>query len=124
MNPFLIAVILATVSLSAIAQIALKAGVSSPQIASQMSHGGLAAAVAMASSPFIWLGLGIYGASVIAWLWVLSKVEVSLAYPFAGISFVLTALMGWLFLHENVTALRLAGTLLVAAGCVLIARSA
>jgi len=41
-----------------------------------------------------------------------------------GLGFVLTAVMGAVFLHENVSPLRIAGTLLVIFGCVLIARSA
>ena len=117
-----LAVILATVALSAIAQIALKGGVTSAR-AAQASEGAqfLFAAV---QSPLVWLGLAIYGLSVIAWLWVLARVDVSVAYPFVGLSFVLTAAMGWLLFHENVGPLRIAGTLLVVAGCVLIARSA
>jgi len=124
MNPLLVLVILATVSLSAVAQVALKAGVSSPAIAAGASNSAMALILAVAGSPFIWLGLGIYGGSVLAWMWVLSKVEVSVAYPFVGVSFVLTAIMGAMFLHENVTPLRVAGTLLVATGCILIVRSA
>ena len=80
--------------------------------------------LSVASSPFIWLGLGIYGASVLAWLWVLSKTDVSVAYPFVGISFVLTAVMGAVLLHENVSVLRIVGTALVIFGCILIAKSA
>ena len=117
-------VILATVTLSAVAQVALKIGVSAPNISAQITDGGPAFLLAIASSPFVWLGLAIYGASMLAWLWVLSKVDVSVTYPFVGISFLLTAAMGWFVLHENITALRIAGTVLVIAGCILIARSA
>jgi drug/metabolite transporter (DMT)-like permease len=77
-----------------------------------------------ATSPFIWLGLAIYGMSVLTWLWVLSKVDVSVAYPFVGISFILTVGIGALYLHEHVSPLRWFGTLLIVAGCVVIARSA
>jgi multidrug transporter EmrE-like cation transporter len=122
MKPALLATILGTVSLSAFAQMALKIGTSSLQ--SSAGKGLPAAILTLVSSPFIWLGLGIYAASVLAWLWVLSKTDVSVAYPFVGISFVLTAGMGAMFLHENVSTLRIAGTLLVICGCILIARSA
>jgi multidrug transporter EmrE-like cation transporter len=80
--------------------------------------------LSVAASPFIWIGLGIYTASVLCWIWVLSKTDVSVAYPFVGLGFVLTAIMGAVFLHENVSPLRIAGTLLVIFGCVLIAKSA
>jgi drug/metabolite transporter (DMT)-like permease len=122
MSLLLLFTILATVSLSAVAQIAFKAGVSSLQV----PHGaGLAElAFTIMSAPLIWVGLIIYGTSLVAWLWVLSKIDVSVAYPFVGLSFVLTAVMGAAFLHEHVSPLRMAGTLLVICGCVLIARSA
>ena len=122
MKPALLATILGTVSLSAFAQMALKIGTRSLQ--SSAGKGVSATILSVVSSPFIWLGLGIYAASVLAWLWVLSKTDVSVAYPFVGISFVLTAVMGAMFLHENVSPLRIAGTMLVIFGCMLIAKSA
>ena len=120
MNPIL--VILATVALSAVAQIALKAGVSALKLSDAQGLWGMGMAVA--ASPFIWLGLVIYGLSVLAWLWVLSKVDVSFAYPFVGLSFVLTVAMSALILHEHVSPLRMAGVFLVVCGCVMISRSA
>nr|ALS91679.1 small Multidrug Resistance protein [uncultured bacterium] len=122
MKPALLATILGTVCLSAVAQVALKIGTRS--LSSSAGKGLPAVILSVASSPFIWLGLGIYGASVLAWLWVLSKTDVSVAYPFVGISFVLTAVMGAVLLHENVSPLRIAGTALVIFGCILIAKSA
>ena len=122
MKPALLATILGTVTLSAFAQVALKIGTKS--LSSAAGKDVPAVIVSVASSPFIWLGLAIYGASVLAWLWVLSKTDVSVAYPFVGISFVLTAVMGAVLLHENVSLLRIAGTALVIFGCILIAKSA
>jgi drug/metabolite transporter (DMT)-like permease len=57
------------------------------------------------------------------WLLVLSKVDVSLAYPFVGLGFIMTMLLGWLFLHEGVGVERIIGTLLIAGGVVLVSRS-
>jgi drug/metabolite transporter (DMT)-like permease len=122
MKPALLATILGTVCLSAVAQVALKVGTRS--LSYSAGKGLPAVILSVASSPFIWLGLGIYGASVLAWLWVLSKTDVSVAYPFVGISFVLTAVMGAVLLQENVSPLRIAGTALVIFGCILIAKSA
>lgn len=122
MKPALLATIVGTVSLSAFAQVALKLGTAPLKSTAGKSLPDIILSVA--ASPFIWIGLGIYGASVLAWIWVLSKTDVSVAYPFVGISFVLTAVMGALLLHENVTPMRIAGTTLVIFGCLLIARSA
>ena len=48
--------------------------------------------------------------------------DVSFAYPFVGIGFILTMLMGWLALGDLMSPSRVVGTLLIAAGVVLIAR--
>jgi multidrug transporter EmrE-like cation transporter len=122
MNPALFTAILGTVSLSALAQVALKLGTAPLKSTAGKSLPDILLSVA--ASPFIWIGLGIYAASVLGWIWVLSKTDVSVAYPFVGLGFVLTAIMGAVFLHENVSPLRIAGTLLVIFGCILIARSA
>lgn len=120
----MLAVILATVTLSAVAQLALKVGMTSPSMVGAMKLGGSDLLVAAALSPWIWTGLLIYGLSVILWLWVLAKVELSVAYPFVGVSFLMTAAFGALLLNESVTAGRLAGTVLIVVGCILVARSA
>ena len=122
MKPALFAAILGAVSLSALAQVALKLGTAPLKSTAGKNLPDIILSVA--ASPFIWIGLGIYGASVLGWIWVLSKTDVSVAYPFVGLGFVLTAVMGVLVLHENVSPLRIAGTVLVICGCVLIARSA
>ena len=76
------------------------------------------------TSPLIMGGLFIYGLSVAMWIWVLSKVELSIAYPFVGISFLITMAFGAFLLDENVTPLRIAGTVLIASGCLLVSRTA
>ncbi|WP_088343296.1 MULTISPECIES: EamA family transporter [Rhodomicrobium] len=124
MSPTLLALILATVTASACAQLALKLGMSSPGVKAAMQEGGAAAMLlAVAGSPLVWIGLMIYGLSVVVWLWVLSKVDLSLAYPFVGVSFIMVMLFGVFLLNEQVTPLRLVGTVLIAVGCVLVARS-
>jgi drug/metabolite transporter (DMT)-like permease len=117
------ALIIATVTASACAQLALKLGMSSPAVASALPLGGKALIMAVAGSPLVWTGLAIYGSSVAVWLWILSKVDLSLAYPFVGVSFVVVMLFGVFLLDETVSPLRMVGTLLIAAGCVLVARS-
>ncbi len=116
--------ILLAVTLSAFAQLALKLGVSNQQIQSSLQNGISDALYAVALSPLIWLGLTIYVVSVGMWLWVLSKVELSVAYPFVGIGFILTMFLGASILNENVTPIRIIGTLLIAGGCILVGKSA
>lgn len=123
MSILTLALILATVTASACAQLALKLGMTSPHVVAALPQGGKGILLAVASSPLVWAGLTIYGMSVAVWLWVLSKVDLSLAYPFVGVSFIMVMLFGAFLLNESVTPLRMTGTLLIAMGCVLVARS-
>lgn len=114
--------ILASVSLSAVAQFALKLGADSAR-AGRVSGVGHEAA-GLIQSPLVLLGLGLYGLGAMVWLFVLGRAPLSLAYPFVGLGFILTMLIGSVFLHENVGMTRIFGTVLIAAGCALVARSA
>jgi drug/metabolite transporter (DMT)-like permease len=116
--------ILASVGLAAVAQIVLKAGVSSAAVSTAMLSGSRwSVATAMASSPMVWLGMGMYVGGALVWLVVLTRVEVSLAYPFVAMGFVLTMILGWLLQGDSIGLMRICGTLLIAAGVVLVARS-
>ena len=68
-------------------------------------------------------GLSLYGIGTVLWLGVLSRTEVSQAYPFVGLGFVLTALIGYVLFGDSIGPLRIAGIALVIAGIALIARS-
>jgi len=68
-------------------------------------------------------GLIVMVISMASHLVVLSRVEISYAYPFLGLSFVLVALYGYYFLDEAVTLWRSAGVLLIVAGVAVIAKT-
>ena len=123
MSYLVLGLILLTVTLSACAQLALKVGVSKQKMQHALELGIFDGIMAAALSPMILLGLTIYVLSVAMWLWVLSKVDLSVAYPFVGISFLVTMAFGSLLLNESVTLSRIAGTVLIFAGCILVARS-
>jgi drug/metabolite transporter (DMT)-like permease len=123
MSVVTLGLLLVAVTASACAQLALKLGMSSPAVAAAANGGAKALFLAVASSPLVWTGLAIYGSSVAVWLWILSKVDLSLAYPFVGVSFIVVMLFGVFLLQESVSPLRMLGTFLIAAGCILVARS-
>jgi drug/metabolite transporter (DMT)-like permease len=114
--------IIVSVSLSSVAQIALKAGMSASRVLMALgSDRPVDGALAIVSTPFVWVGIALYGFSATSWLFVLAKVEVSLAYPFVGLGFLLTAALAVVFLGETMTLVRIIGTCLVAIGVVLVA---
>jgi drug/metabolite transporter (DMT)-like permease len=77
----------------------------------------------MGTNPFVIGGLAIYAASTIFWLLALSRVDLSYAYPFASMSYVIMLIAAWQLFGENITFLRLAGSAVIMLGVLLISRS-
>jgi len=74
-------------------------------------------------SPFVLVGLGLYGFSAFLWLILLSKLDLSIAYPALSVGYVLVLLISTLFLGEQVSPVRFGGVLLIMAGIVFVFRS-
>ncbi len=75
------------------------------------------------TNPYVVIGLFIYVTGTVFWLAALSRVDLSYAYPFASLSYVVMLLAAWFIFGENITPLRLLGTLVVGLGVFLISRS-
>ena len=73
--------------------------------------------------PRLWLGLAAFGISALFWLIVLSRVPLSVAYPFAGLSYVGVVAFSRLVLHEHVPLLRWVGVVVVAIGIAIVGLS-
>jgi len=76
-----------------------------------------------AREPRLWLGLFLFGVSALFWLVVLSRVDLSIAYPMVGISYILIVLFARVFLNEDVPSLRWIGVVVVALGIAIIGLS-
>lgn len=74
-------------------------------------------------NPYVLAGVGAYAASSIFWLILLSRVDLSYAYPALSLGYVLITLVSVLFLGEHVSALRWAGVIVICVGVILISRS-
>jgi drug/metabolite transporter (DMT)-like permease len=75
------------------------------------------------TNPYVIIGLAIYMGGTVFWLTALSRVDLSYAYPFASLSYVVMLAASWLLFSEDITSLRLLGTVVVCAGVFLISRS-
>ena len=75
------------------------------------------------SNPFIVGGIFTYGISMLLWLTALSKVELSYAYPFVSLGYIIMIFASWLIFHENITLLRLSGCLVILLGVIIISRT-
>lgn len=77
----------------------------------------------VAASPFIMAGLFSYVISVLVWLLVLSRVDVSFAYPMISIGYVVTAIAAYFLLNEPLTVSRIIGTFVIIFGVWLITKT-
>ena len=128
---WLILVILLSVGLAATAQLTLKYGVD--RVTKKDPNGKVVSgivvsepfesAIRVAKEPFIWLGLALFGISAAVWIVVLSRTELSFAYPFAALTYVIILVFDRIFLHVPQPALRWAGVLMIVSGIVLISRT-
>jgi uncharacterized membrane protein len=115
--------ILLSVSMSSLAQVALKHGMSSSSVQAALTRGGMTSAVSIGTNGFVLGGLLLYGLGAIVWLKVLAKIDVSIAYPFVAMGFILTMALAVAFLDEKIVLSRVVGTVLIALGAVLVAKS-
>ena len=70
--------------------------------------------------PNIIVGIGCYGISTIFWILALSKFDLSYAYPFLSIGYVLILVVSFFIFHESITVLKVVGVGAIIAGLVLI----
>jgi drug/metabolite transporter (DMT)-like permease len=77
----------------------------------------------MGTNPYVIAGLAIYVTGTVFWLVALSRVDLSYAYPFASLSYVVMLIAAWLLFKEDLSLMRLAGTGVVILGVLLISRS-
>jgi drug/metabolite transporter (DMT)-like permease len=112
------ALLFAVRRVAAVGQLVLKYGMTLAQ--ERAHHSGRSLVVVAATSPWIPGGLAIFGCSAVAWLFTLSRVSLTLAYPFNALGYIGILTASVLFLHERANAWTWMGTLLVAAGLVLV----
>lgn len=74
---------------------------------------------ALISSPYLIGGGALYVAATFTWIWLLSRVELSQAYPFMALSFVMVPLLSMAFLGEEVSYRYWLGIALIVVGIVL-----
>ncbi len=114
--------ILFSVSCSAFAQILLKHGMAQPGMQQVLSDGdSWSIARSIATDISIWGGLFLYGLSALIWLFVLARLDVSVAYTFVALGFLITMALGCLIFGEAFTLRKVLGTLIVAVGIYLVA---
>ena len=112
------ALLLFAVGAAAVGQVMLKHGMQVATARAASTRGSLA--IAAATSPWVLLGLVVFGVSAVAWLAALSRVPLSVAYPFNALGYLGILTASVLVLHERANVWTWAGSLLVVSGLIMV----
>ena len=115
--------ILLSISIAVTGQLLLKIGIDRIGV---NGVGSMRALIGLFSgiikSPMILAGLFLYFISAAIWLVILSTVDLSFAYPFIGLSYVIVLILSKFILKEEVNPVRWVGAFIITAGVVIISR--
>ena len=114
--------ILFTVMTNAAAQVMLKQGMTSLGPLSFEGTNPVLKILQIVFHPWVFAGLLTFVISMASHLYVLSKVELSFAYPFLSLAYVAVAVFAYFVFREDLNAWRIAGIAFICAGTVLIAQ--
>ena len=117
---YLIALVLFGVVLNSIALVLLKIGTG------RMGHFDLTLPniLQIATNLPIITGLFLYAVSVVTWLVVISRMEVSAVHPMMSLGYIATAIIATVWLGEHITPMRIAGIAVIMLGVWMVSRTA
>jgi multidrug transporter EmrE-like cation transporter len=115
--------LLFAISLSVTGEFLLKAGMNQVGMLSLTPRGFMAGLLRAFSNPRILAGFAFIFSGSLIWLAVLSRVDLSWAYPMLSLGYLFVVLTSWFFLGEAFSFPRVVGTLFICLGVYLIFRS-
>ena len=125
MNTKSLILLIVSVLLGVLGQLLLKMGMN--EVAPLKLEGGLGGLFQLGIRVFgnlkVLGGFAVYGISSLFWITVLSKINLSLAYPMLALNYVLVPLTANLFLSEQIPPLRWLGMGVIIVGVVIISRT-
>jgi drug/metabolite transporter (DMT)-like permease len=114
--------IIVTVCLNTTGQFLMKAGVNRIGKISIL-HDFFGAILKAVKSTYVIGGFGAYAVSAVLWIIILSREDLSWAFPMVSLSYVITALVAPKLLNEPFSIQRLVGTLVICAGVFLVSKT-
>jgi len=117
------ALIMCSVLLGVSGQVFLKIGVGQSGLSGKAAIGVFELVTSVIKTPLMLLGFLLYGVASIVWVIVLSKVDLSYAYPFLALNFVLIAIASRFILGETIPLVRWIGIFFIGVGVYLTSRT-
>lgn len=118
-----IILLLITVGLNVAGQFLMKQGMSQVGVIGGSLNVMAGSLLKAFLNPYVIGGVGAYGFSSIFWLILLSRVELSYAYPALSLGYVLVTLVSAFLLAETVSPLRWLSVAVICVGVILLSRS-
>ena len=116
-----VGLIFGSVVLSSVSQLILKTGMTTEGIQNALKTGSLTEIVfKVLTSPLVLAGLCCFGLSAFLWLFVLSRVPLSSAYPFVALGIFVTVLAGSIVFAEPISLTKALGVVVIISGLVLV----
>ncbi len=116
-----VALIFGSVVLSSASQLILKGGMTAEGIQGALSTGAPTEIIfKVLTSPLVLGGLCCFGLSAFLWLFVLSRVPLSSAYPFVALGIFVTVLAGSIVFAEPISFTKAIGVVVIISGVVLV----
>lgn len=116
-----VALIFGSIVLSSAAQLILKGGMTAQGIQGALKTGAPREIVfKLLTSPLVLAGLFCFGLSAFLWLFVLSRVPVSSAYPFIALGIFVTVLAGSIVFAEPISLTKAIGVVVIISGVILV----
>jgi multidrug transporter EmrE-like cation transporter len=116
-----VALIFGSVALSSVSQLILKRGMTTEEVQNALDTGAPTdIAYEILSSPLVLGGVCCFGLSAFLWLFVLSRVPLSSAYPFVAMGIFVTVLAGSIVFAEPISAMKALGVSLIMGGILLV----
>lgn len=78
---------------------------------------------AVATNPWVLGGMCLHVGALVVWLYALSRVDITFAYPFLALGYVLVSLAAWLWLGETIGSTKLLAMVIIVIGILILSRA-
>lgn len=109
--------------MSSTAHVLLKKGMMTHALGTVSSDGIFGLVWAVGTNLWVMGGMLLHVSALVVWLWALSKVDISFAYPFLALGYVLVSAMAWFWLGEELSPMKILGMGIIVVGILVLAKA-
>ena len=119
----ILVLLLMTDVLESIGELFFKQGVNAIGISNVTWHNAGGFLLKLIATPAMWCGVFVYIVNFVLWMAVLSRIDLSIAFPVGSATYVIVPFLAMLVLHEKISLIRWMGIICIIAGVSIISRS-